>query len=71
MFHSLPAVEPKCVQDPHFSAPPDVPLKMDFVMEQIQTQLLDGSQEMAVLVDTGDSMFRCGGVFSGWSGCVC
>lgn len=70
MFHSLPAVGPECVQDPHFSAPPDVPLKMDFVMQQIQTQLLDGTQEMAVLADTGDSMFRCGDVLSGW-GCRC
>lgn len=65
MFQSLPAAGPECVQDPHFSTPPGVPLKMDFVMQQIQTQLLDGAQEMAVLVDTGDSMFRCGDVLSG------
>ena len=58
LFHSLPAVEPALVADPAFSAPLDVPLKMSFVMQQIQDQLLGGDEEMAVLVDTGDSMFR-------------
>lgn len=58
MFHSLPAVEPPVVHDPAWTAPPEAPLKMDFVMQQIQQQLLAGDQDMAVLVDTGDSMFR-------------
>jgi hypothetical protein len=44
--------------DPQFTAPREAPLKMDFVMQQIQEQLLGGQQDMAVLVDTGDSMFR-------------
>lgn len=58
LFHSLPAVEPPVVHEPHFTAAPEAPLKMHFVMQQIQTQLLGGDADMAVLVDTGDSMFR-------------
>lgn len=58
MFHSLPAIEPPVVHDPAWTAPPEAPLKMDFVMQQIQQQLLAGDQDMAVLVDTGDSMSR-------------
>jgi hypothetical protein len=44
--------------DPQFTAPPEAPLKMDFVMQQIQTLLLSGDTDMGLLVDTGDSMFR-------------
>jgi len=58
LFRSLPALEPALTHDPQFSAPPEVPLKMSFVMQQIQQQLLAGEEPMAVLVDTGDSMFR-------------
>lgn len=58
MFRSLPALEPACDPNSTFTAPPDVPLKMSFVMEQIQGQLLGGDEPMALLVDTGDSLFR-------------
>lgn len=58
LFHSLPAVEPLVAHDPRFTAAPEAPLKMGFVMQQIQAQLLGGDTDMAVLVDTGDSMFR-------------
>lgn len=58
MFESLPALAPAVMYDPQFTAPLEAPLKMDFVMQQIQEQLLGGQQDMAVLVDTGDSMFR-------------
>lgn len=58
MFQSLPAHEPVYDHDPHFTAPVEAPLKMNFVMQQIQHQLLAGDEPMAVLVDTGDSLFR-------------
>ncbi len=58
LFHSLPALAPPVLHDPQFTAAPEAPLKMDFVMQQIQTQLLSGDTDMGVLVDTGDSMFR-------------
>lgn len=55
---SLPALAPVMPHDPQFTAPPEAPLKMDFVMQQIQTLLLSGDTDMGLLVDTGDSMFR-------------
>jgi hypothetical protein len=58
MVHSLPAEEPQLPHNPQFTVPPEAPLKMSFVMQQVQQQLLSGQEPMAMLVDTGDSMFR-------------
>lgn len=62
LFHSLPALPPAVPFNPEFTAPALAPLKMSFVMDQLQSTLLSGEQDMAVVVDTSDAMFRTQGL---------